>query len=90
MKNFKMLLTAGVLMAAVGGAFATNASKNAENSKFTQFTGYIFQSGHCVEKNARCQNVNTGILCTETATGGAQVFRMTATDVCTQQLWRLP
>ena len=61
MKNFKMLLSTGVLLAAVGGAFATSASKNAENSKLAPVPGYIFQNGHCVVKNT-CQDVNTGIL----------------------------
>jgi hypothetical protein len=87
MKNLKMFLSAGVVMLAIAGAFATNASKNAAPP--TIVPGYIKEGIHCVQKNS-CQLENNGILCTETQTGGSQIFRMTAPDVCTTQLWRAP
>ena len=87
MKNSKILLSAGVFMLAVAGAFATNASKKA--AKFASMPGYIKQGVTCVFKN-NCQDVNTGVLCTETQTGGATIFGLTDATHCAEPLWRLP
>lgn len=85
----KHLLSVGTLVVAIVGAFGTNALKT-DNAKLATRPGYIFQSGTCVFKN-NCQDVNTGILCTETQTGGAQLYHMSAPGVCdSEQLWRLP
>jgi len=88
MKNAKAWLTAAVFTAAVAGAFATNASKEAA-ARSGSVPGYIKQGLTCVFKN-NCQDVNNGILCTETQTGGAQVFGMTDATHCAVTLWRQP
>lgn len=84
----KHLLSVGTFVVAVAGAFATNALKT-DDAKLATVPGYIFQDGHCEFKN-NCQDVNTGTLCTETQTGGAQIYRMNSGVCDTQQLWRLP
>ena len=81
-------MSIGVFMLAIAGAFATIASKNAE-AKSGSVPGYIKTGIHCVFKN-NCQPQDNGMLCRETQSGGAQVFGVTATDVCTTQLYRLP
>ena len=86
MKNAKMLLSVGVFTLALAGAFATSA-KEAGNASLK--SGYIKQNGHCVLKNT-CETVNTGILCTETQTGGAQIFAMDQFGGCEVPVWRRP
>lgn len=83
-----MLLSAGIFMLAIVGAFATNASKN-EAGKLASVPGYIKQGVNCVFKN-NCQNINTGVLCTETQTGGATIFGLMDATHCAEPLWRLP
>ena len=90
MKNVKLFLSAALFIAAAAGAFATTASKNAvKSSAVVSVPGYIKQGPNCVFKN-NCQNVPTAVLCTETQTGGAQVFGITDATHCAVQLWRLP
>jgi len=91
MKNVKLFLSVALFTAAVGGAFTTAAAKNAAAKSGAVITmpGYIKQGPTCVFKN-NCQTVNTGILCTETQTGGAQIFGQTDATHCAVQLWRLP
>lgn len=86
MKNGKMFLSVILFTAAVASAFTTTASKNAK--VVSSVPGYIKQGPTCVFKN-NCDNVNTGVLCTETQTGGAQIFGMTDATHCAVQLWRL-
>ncbi|WP_162128024.1 MULTISPECIES: DUF6520 family protein [Flavobacterium] len=86
MKNGKMFLSVILFTAAVASAFTTTASKNAK--AVSSVPGYIKQGPTCVFKN-NCDNVNTGVLCTETQTGGAQIFGMTDATHCAVQLWRL-
>lgn len=89
MKNVKLFLSVALFTAAAAGAFATTASKNAvKTSAVSSVPGYIKQGPTCVFKN-NCNTVNTGILCTETQTGGAQIFGMTDATHCAVQLWRL-
>lgn len=91
MKNVKIFLSVALFTLAAAGAFATTASKNAvaKSSVVTTIPGYIKQGPNCVFKN-NCQNVQTPVLCTETQTGGAQIFGMTDATHCAVQLWRLP
>lgn len=85
-----MFKSAGVLMLAVAGAFATSASKNAD-ARVGIVPGYIKQGPTCVLKNEDCQDTDSGTLCTETQSGGAQVFKMTGANQCsTVPLWRPP
>ena len=86
MKNGKMLLSVILFTAAVASAFTTTASKNAK--AVATVPGYIKQGPTCVFKN-NCSNVQTPVLCTETQTGGAQIFGMTDATHCAVQLWRL-
>lgn len=89
MKNVKLFLSAAVFSAAAIGAFATTASKNAAKSANVSIvSGYIKQGPTCVFKN--CETVNTGTLCTETQTGGAQIYGITDATHCAVQLWRAP
>ena len=88
MKNLKMVLSVVLFGAAAIGAFATVASKDAENSKgVATIPGYIKQGPSCVFKN-NCSNVPTLVLCTETQTGGAQIFGMEDASHCAVELWR--
>ena len=81
-----MFLSVILFTAAVASAFTTTASKNAK--AVTSVPGYIKQGVNCVFKN-NCDTFNTGVLCTETQTGGAQIFGMTDATHCAVQLWRL-
>lgn len=89
MKNVKLFLSVVLFSAAAAGAFATTASKNAvKSSAVTLEPGYIKQGPHCTFKN-NCSTVETAVLCTETQTGGAQIYGMDSSDDCTVELWRL-
>ncbi|WP_284653485.1 DUF6520 family protein [Flavobacterium terrisoli] len=88
MKNLKMVLSVVLFGAAAFGAFATTASNNAAKSKaVATVPGYIKQGPTCVFKN-NCSDVQTLVLCTETQTGGAQIFGMTDATHCAIELWR--
>lgn len=90
MKNVKLFLSVVLFSAAAAGAFATTASKNAvKSSAVTLEPGYIQQGPNCVFKN-NCSNVATDVLCTETQTGGAQIYGMDSNDDCSVELWRQP
>ncbi|MBP2283061.1 hypothetical protein H4V97_001379 [Flavobacterium sp. CG_23.5] len=91
MKNVKLFLSAALFIVAAAGAFATTASKKAvtKSGVLSTFPGYIKQGPNCVLKN-NCTDVPNAVLCTETQTGGAQVFGITDATHCAVQLWRLP
>ncbi|MDI9257956.1 DUF6520 family protein [Flavobacterium sedimenticola] len=83
MKNAKLFLSVALFSVAAVGAFATTASK----TKAVTVSGYIKQGPNCIYKN-ECSADPTLVLCTETNTGGAQVFGMDPND-CTVDLWRI-
>ncbi len=82
MKNVKLLLSVVLFSAVTAVAFSTSSTKEAVST----VPGYIKQGPNCVYKN-ECSLTSTAVLCTETATGGAQVFGMDPND-CTIDLWR--
>lgn len=83
MKNAKMFLGLALFSAALAGAFTTSASK----ARVANEPGYIKQGISCVYKND-CSTAPTLVLCTETNTGGSQIFGMDPSD-CTVDLWRV-
>lgn len=87
MKNGKMVLSVILFTAAVASAFTTTASKNAK--VVSSVPGYIKQGLTCVFKN-NCSVEPNAVLCTETQTGGAQIFGQTDATHCAVQLWRMP
>ncbi|KVV16038.1 DUF6520 family protein [Flavobacterium sp. TAB 87] len=90
MKNVKFFLSVALCTAAAAGAFATTASKDAvKSSAATLEPGYIKQGPQCVFKN-NCSVEPTLVLCTETQTGGAQIFGMDSNNDCTVELFRQP
>lgn len=86
MKNVKIFTSAGIFMLAIAGAFATSSAKG---GAAVHVQGYIKQNLQCVAKNT-CETQNTGTLCTETQTGGAQIFAMDSFGDCSLPVWRRP
>lgn len=90
MKNVKLFLSVALFTAAAAGAFATTVSKNAvKTSAVSSEPGYIKQGLDCVFKND-CSTEPSLVLCTETQTGGAQIYGMDNNNECTVELFRLP
>lgn len=68
MKNPKIFLSAGVLMLAVAGAFATNAAKS---TKSGSVPGYV-KNGSACSYVTECNNIG-GIMCAD-PDSGAQLW----------------